>query len=159
MQFHKIPHDGVTLSYPLGDVVPKARKAAREMAKKIKEIYPNPSGQKFAFLCQGTSGSMMAAMVSTYIPTYQLRLVVIRKPNEKSHSGSSVPYIGDDELLIIADDFISSGDTIRRIYSTIEQGTGKKPVIDIIAVTGYCNREQYFNLFEPNHLIAAELRD
>lgn len=150
--------DDVTLSYPMGDVMKRAYEAAQEMGALIRSIYPDPRDQRFAFLCQGTSGSIMSALLATQLLDYELRLVIVRKPGEKSHSGTAFPYIHEDELVVIADDFVSSGDTIRRIYRDFHNHTGREEV-DIVAVTGYCEKSQNFDAFRPNYLICSELRE
>lgn len=73
-----------------------------------------PTAQAVAF--RGVSGAMIAPIVA-----YKLGLnpIGIRKPNESCHSGTTKARLTLDghlvERYVIVDDFITSGDTVRRI--------------------------------------------
>lgn len=59
----------------------------------------------------GNSGALIAIPVAIFL---KKKLIIVRKPSEKSH-GSVVEKTSSSKVCIIIDDFIETGRTLRRI--------------------------------------------
>lgn len=81
--------------------------------KKLKRIK-----SKFdAIAFSGMSGALMAPIVAHELGK---RVIAVRKPDEKPHSSHRTEGVHGDRYIIL-DDFIFSGDTLKRIKESIEQ--------------------------------------
>ncbi len=66
----------------------------------------------------GLSGALIAPSIADL---FGKELLAIRKQTESCHSGYNVEgYIGSYTYIIV-DDFIASGNTVRRIYRTVQE--------------------------------------
>lgn len=95
----------------------KSPKALQQLARKVtKEI--REKGVEFdAIACRGVSGIVVSSAVASRLAK---QLIVVRKPDEKSHSECEVegrPY-GDFKYIVI-DDFICTGKTVVEIMKPL----------------------------------------
>jgi hypothetical protein len=109
-------------------------------------------------VCTGVSGQSIAWPLS-----YKLNIpvVVVRKDNEKAHSGT---IVGQGELgrYVILDDFIAGGSTVRRIIDEIDkQHRGQKEQDwletptrpECVAIFLYDRRRERDFAVTPDHVI------
>lgn len=80
----------------------------------VKNWQPFPD----AIACRGTSGLLIAPSVAD---AFGLPLIVVRKPNDGSHSSSIIeaPNMPDSFNYVVIDDLISTGNTIKTIEREI----------------------------------------
>lgn len=78
---------------------------------------PGPEGKWDAIAFRGTSGSAAAFPLAAI---HGWPLVHVRKPGASAHNSDSEGIVGVSRFLIV-DDFISSGDTIRRIVHDLRK--------------------------------------
>lgn len=79
----------------------------------------------------GTSGAAVAYPLSL---TLGLPLICVRK--EKSHYSDTIEGVTSSKKYIIVDDFISSGETIKRIIREISNTNSKSKPVGIILYNG-----------------------
>jgi hypoxanthine phosphoribosyltransferase len=131
-------HHGVSSEYlgkllstaPENDDTPKLRSNSSswwnhvvEASEAIASEWERMYNLDFAFdaiVVSGTSGLLVGPAIADQLG---LPLVVVRKPDDGSHSGSLVEgAVGFDKpnpKYIVVDDFVSSGDTVARIMETM----------------------------------------
>jgi len=108
-------------------------------------IEEHPETKISHLVCTGSSGQSVAWPVS-----YKLGIpvCVVRKEGEKAHSGM---LVGEGRLqnYILIDDFIASGDTIRRVFGTIAEEAASygntPPECRAIFLYGSDSGRKYFN--------------
>ena len=138
---HKLPFEK-RLEYPIGDNLRynlNMIESMNEMLYKIlHEYYP---GKKVMLFCRGSSGAILAAMASLHLIKKQREVFIchIKKDGEESHSGNpySARYERKENVLVVIDDFISSGATISSIIKHGINATGRRNLkMDILCVSG-----------------------
>lgn len=123
MTIHPPPpdHRG-SLDYPTGcnakAVVNWARSAARVLAPLLADQPHN-----VVLLCRGGSGAILASALNMLLPE-PAKILHLKKPGENSHSG--VPNIPYNARVVIVDDFIRSGETIRALVEHVATNTNTK---------------------------------
>ena len=95
------------MNYPVGVYLQSNLSIIKEYIKIIKSL----KKEKIDLICTGSSGAIIAGIISSKI---NCRVLYVRKEGENSHQqhGDS-PYI--DSYTIVVDDFVFSGQTIKRI--------------------------------------------
>lgn len=79
----------------------------------------NPRTNDFdTIVATGTSGMMIAPIIAMIMRKH---MVAVRKPGENSHSGGLKLQGIFGERWIFLDDFIATGNTLRRVVGTVEQ--------------------------------------
>jgi adenine/guanine phosphoribosyltransferase-like PRPP-binding protein len=91
--------------------------------KTLKDFKKKTSFDAIAFT--GTSGAGIAFPLSYFL---KLPLLHIPKSGVYRHSANSLEGTVNSKKYVIVDDFIASGDTVRRIERTISTQTTAKPV-------------------------------
>lgn len=127
------------MSYPIGiyiqDNIPIIKTMAEAIYLVVDEYYKNRD--EIDLVCKGSSGAIIAGLVSTILNTmFTKRIIIhhIKKNGENSHSGSSFPNVYSNSVIIVIDDFISSGTTISSIIDTLNDNNILK--LDILCVSG-----------------------
>lgn len=87
----------------------------KEMADKLQEVYPNSN---FNFWCRGSSGAIIAGVLSYLIST-KTHINHIKKQGEESHSKQVHNVIEPNTVNVIVDDLVASGNTVREILSAM----------------------------------------
>ena len=116
------------IQYPVGLYMKHNLPIINEMAKVIKQNYRTE--EKIALWCRGSSGAIIAAILSTKIPNAVINHV--KKDGEESHSNRVTIHC---KYHIIVDDFISTGATIKAIHAKIKSYDSSINV-DCIVVSG-----------------------
>lgn len=91
-------------------------------AESIKSTFPD---RDIALICRGSSGTIIAGGVGMILNDSGINVTIIvsRKPREFSHGATleGLRYVDEKGYaLIVIDDFMISGDTIREIFSDIQ---------------------------------------
>jgi len=110
-----IPLEENPICYPVGPHIQKNTPAIREMAKAIKKEYPK---RTLVFWVRGSSGAIIAAMISGFLRKQDCVIHYVRKIGEDSHGGAHYLHI-EDGVHIIVDDFMSSGTTVNIIHQEL----------------------------------------
>jgi orotate phosphoribosyltransferase len=88
------------------------RKMVRTLAIRLK-----PHRKNFdAIACQGWSGALIAPILALRL---NKPMIVVRKPGENPHSTYKVEGYLQSTRYVIVDDFVRTGNTVRRIMSEI----------------------------------------
>lgn len=112
-------------------------KYVEECSKNIDKLFKNDT---IVIACKGHSGSMIASSVAFQLKTiYHKKVVVciLRKMEEKAHDRQFVSYLDVliNNPIVVIDDFIDTGHTIRSIISAIHLLIGDDRKIDELIVT------------------------
>ena len=119
-------HNLTGICYPVGTNMTAAMDIAKEMADEIHRLY---TGDIISLWCRGSSGAIMAALVSSYLShTHRVTIEHVKKEGENSHSYGEEKY-KEEHRNIIIDDFISSGSTIRHIIVGMMAASGRRDSI------------------------------
>lgn len=86
---------------------------------------------RMVLCCMGSSGAIMAGIAASKISN--VVILHVKKEGEHAHNThKSFAFVSDDYIVII-DDFMSTGTTVRRIYSFLEEEEIK---VNCIALAG-----------------------
>lgn len=118
----------IALEYPVGCDVKAAHDFILEVNTKLSELLK--SEDTVNIWCRGSSGSILATILSLNIKVKECRICYVRKGNETQHSSRVYPL--DEAINIVVDDFISSGETVRAIIDAMD----KRPVDYLIVSLG-----------------------
>ena len=128
----------IHLSYPIQhNLNSYFVKYVEECSKNIDKLFKNNT---IVIACKGHSGSMIASSIAFQLKTIyhkQVVVCILRKMEEKAHDRQFVSYL--DVLIknpiIVIDDFIDTGHTIRSIINAIHSLIGEDRKIDELIVT------------------------
>lgn len=73
------------------------------------------------FICVGSSGAIIAAMLYNFIKPNFCKIIHLKKPGESSHKKNKDHTINKEELNIFVDDVIDIGDTIEYAADELKQ--------------------------------------
>lgn len=126
-----IPTD---FGYPVFSHLKMLRSNAQQIAMTLNRVY---QGQDVQFITRGTSGVLIAAEIQRNLESVGFITSIrhVRKPNENHHGGNT-PFKSDARLIIV-DDHISSGYTMREIAKDLESyrvvpGTTRVDQVDAV---------------------------
>jgi adenine/guanine phosphoribosyltransferase-like PRPP-binding protein len=91
-------------------------------SKKIAKFREKHPFDAIAFT--GTSGAALAYPLSINL---KLPLICVRKTLDGNHYNRELEGVTNARTYLIVDDFIASGNTIRKITKTIDKNSGAKP--------------------------------
>lgn len=119
--FIKIPLDQ-KLPYPIGGDCALLSKYILDLAKAITKLYNNE--ESLFLVGRGSSGAILCGALAFKL-TKQKRSVqigIVRKPNEKTHDTyGNIDNIEECDKVIIVDDFVASGNTIKQILKVLQK--------------------------------------
>lgn len=97
-------------------------------------ISDNVFGEFDGLVCRGTSGLLIAPLLAHL---FDKKLMVVRKPNDNSHSEGTI-LEGDDNIqrFVIIDDFTCSGSTLNSILDGINKG----------------KRQWFYDMYNPQYV-------
>lgn len=148
---HIIKKAGLTgLSYPVGENIARNIPIIKLMVKRFK-LVKEFKNRPVNIMCQGSSGAIIATFFALAIKNSTI--VHVKKPGEVSHSSLTI-NMSDNPVNLIVDDFISTGETVKRIYSAVTSRVGYKIPIDCLCVCGDPIRARAIN-FDVNYLITG----
>ena len=128
----------IYLSYPIQhNLNSYFVKYVEECSKNINKLFKNDT---IVIACKGHSGSMIASSIAFQLKTVyhkQVVVCILRKHEEKAHNNQFVSYLNVliNNPIIVVDDFIETGHTIRSIISAIHLLIGEDRKIDELIVT------------------------
>ena len=112
--------------YPVGENIKFYFNSCKEVAEIIEKEFPNKS---ITFWCRGSSGAMISALVCQHLG--DVNIFHVKKQNEISHYSSIDRY---NEINIIIDDLMSTGETVDCIYQKMIEKNSK--VHSVIMIGG-----------------------
>ena len=112
-------------------------KYVEECSKNIDKLFKSST---IVIACKGHSGSMIASSIAFQLKTIyhkQVVVCILRKYEEKAHNHQFITHLDVliDNPIIVVDDFIETGHTIRSIINTIHLLIGEDRLIDELIVT------------------------
>lgn len=128
----------IYLSYPIQhNLNSYFVKYVEECSKNIDKLFKSKT---IVIACKGHSGSMIASSVAFQLKTIynkQVVVCILRKFEEKAHNNQFVSYLNIliKNPIVVIDDFIETGHTIRSIISAIHLLIGEDRKIDELIVT------------------------
>ncbi len=109
--------------YPAGKNVAGLMTLAKKYADALRAH--DKSHKNVNIFCRGSSGAMIAALFASHITERDPIVVHIKKDGEYNHGGSiSLTNWHKDGINIIVDDFMSSGETVNKIYERVNANRG-----------------------------------
>ena len=100
--------------YPVGEHIREYFNLSREIGTIINENFPEKS---ITLWCRGSSGAIIAALVSQHIFA-GVEICHIKKSGENAHISIPTPQ---HDINIIIDDLMASGDTVEAIYVAMKK--------------------------------------
>lgn len=127
MKFIKGDPESYEGVYPVGENISTWKNYCEDVAKVIVESlysYNNnlPPKEQIALVCRGTSGNILAGIVSYLIETnydYECNVIPIRKGRAHSSLTGEGPTLNCCDAIIVIDDFIATGKTILEILNAL----------------------------------------
>jgi orotate phosphoribosyltransferase-like protein len=98
------------IRYPIGRNMHNSMIIIEQMAEEIDKISP----KRINLICMGSSGAIMAGIISGILKHKIINIYHVKKDGERSHQSEDL-YINKASFNVIIDDFISTGNTIREI--------------------------------------------
>jgi len=139
------------INYPTGSHLSITMEHSKIMARLIEERWKGTKyyPQRIKLICSGASGIIYSTLIYSHLsicPAVDVvEILVVRKRGEVAHHDSV--FSGADPAIckhIIVDDFISSGNTMDRVYRRFLEGNPGFEGVDGICVGGvvsdYCTR-------------------
>jgi len=124
--------------YPVGSHIVYNLPIINDMANgilAIKNIY-FAKKDGLILICRGSSGSIIAGIVANKLSTEidDITIIHVKKEDEVAHDDGNLRYgIVKNQLTVIIDDFISTGNTVWKIMDKTNQYIYK---YDILCVSG-----------------------
>lgn len=125
--------------YPVGELIMQNMPVIISMGNSIIQVLRKnyKSKKDVHLICRGSSGAIIAAIVGNMIfeAGYKIQIYHVKKEGESSHNGngSFSEYIFTNDVTIVVDDFIASGNTIESICEIFENIIDK---FSILCVSG-----------------------
>lgn len=147
------------IPYPVGYRMSETMKIVEDMASKLKSLFPSevlpmngPDKPKLIFCVRGSSGAILAGLITPFLIDYEIVINHIKKDGECSHNDGKPPYLPNEWPWIILDDFILSGETVNEIYKDMCRAHVNCKV-DCLCISGFFN--QSYIKFKPINVIAG----
>lgn len=151
-----------TIYYPVGNNLDRNGSIIEEMANyiylTILDYYSASYDEPVTLVCRGSSGAIIAGMVAYHLTSYGMKNVYIysvKKDGEKTHYREPLHNFYHS-ILVVVDDFISSGATIEAIQIHLDHLFKKHKKIDIVCVSGTVEFAAT-KLFDCEYLISTLL--
>ena len=128
-------------------------------------------GEFNGLACRGSSGLLIAPILAH---TFDLHLMLVRKPKDNSHAYYTLNYNDEVKKYIIIDDFACSGKTIEGIVEDVEQESTKRMIQSPIFIGCYfwqnanignnkekiaCSDNKRFEKYAKNKIYVARKND
>ncbi len=152
MKYIRNPELTTDLAYPVGENVTENKEKILEMIKSFSKI--REFKKKFVnIICMGSSGTIIATLFAMHLRNAN-KIIHVKKSGEWAHHKILCFNTSRNSINIIVDDFISSGDTMRRIYEETQR-RGERD-IHCVCVTGVYAQGQIDSLgFTPKYFICG----
>lgn len=127
--------------YPVSDGIQTVNNNARKIAQWLLDNWGNHAFKPgYQIACRGTSGVLIAGFVNNWLAELaglQVPIILIRKDTEDSHGGTTMySHLQGTHKIIVVDDFVSTGTTMRAIAKRLKQADRH---MDVRAVCVYSN--------------------
>lgn len=133
----KILVDSKGVYYPVGRYPDSGIDFVQAVFSRIIKM-PEFHNKTVHIFCAGSSGVFLAALLCERMLNsglyYHVSVVVVRKEGEKAHHDYSTPIRKENAAYFIIDDFVGTGDTMRRIFRHFISLTAQTE-IDLVAVS------------------------
>lgn len=136
--------EGSEMEYPVGTRFMQNLPIIESMSSNILSFIKQTYRKRYAVVifCRGSSGSFLSAIISKDLMKagYKVYIYHIKKEDESSHDFSTIsPHVFDKQnITMIIDDFIATGNTIRSIIKYIKHDTGLKKInVNLLCVSGH----------------------
>lgn len=150
-----------SICYPIGSYLPSVLNYTESAAKKLAQLFFRDN---IAFIVRGTSGAMIGSLMARYLidnAKVCAKVIINRKPNEISHADNLeciegvLNYEGDNPFrIVIADDFMSSGETIYNIVNAVESYIEGSFIFDALVIHNKFICDEYVeDIGRPGDLI------
>ena len=127
------------IHYPVGYHIQHNISVIKAMSVTISNLIKDCSSNiRLVLCCRGSSGAIIAGIIACDFP--KSIIYYVRKDEEQSHSSNAIE-INSDDVIIIVDDFISSGETIFSIYESIMNYADNMKIFAIIIGGDVFNNE------------------
>lgn len=97
------------------------------------ELIKSTNVQFDTIVFRGNSGTLIAPVIASRLGK---EILMVRKPNDKSHSFSLLEGNCDIKKYIIIDDFMDTGETIREILSAVKNGISNAQCVHFFGYMG-----------------------
>lgn len=159
------------VEYPVGGSFNQNTEYIKACAESIKQTFPN---RDIALICRGTSGTIIAGGVGLLLKDsgVNVTIVVSRKSREHSHEYGNLTgmstAIREKYALVVIDDFMMDGDTIRNILADIDNqydNLEEIKVLDALCIANFippnCNIDRLWidNLKRFNYIICNKKKE
>lgn len=135
--------------YPIGSNIQRNLSTINLVTDTLQKTIGN--NNRIVLCCMGSSGAIIAGIAASKMSN--VAILHIKKEGETSHSNhKSFEFISDDYIVII-DDFMSSGATIQRIYSFLEEMNKQ---VNCIALAGAKSCEGLIKDINPDLFIYTD---
>lgn len=135
-----IYHKGNIMSYPVGLNLMSNIEIIKLMSKKLDTLY---SGQEIIFWTRGSSGAIIASVAATFLKHNECYINHVKKEGETSHSTNQL-RIDSKSINIIIDDFICTGETIRKMIDVFNSCYDVDKEIDCLCISGTLDKNLDF---------------
>lgn len=147
------------IPYPVGYRMTETMNIIKDMAIRIQALFPvkllpmnGPEKPKLVFCVRGSSGAILAGLITPFLTDYEIVINHIKKQGESSHNDDKPLYLPNEWPWIILDDFILSGETVNEIYKDMCRAHVNCKV-DCLCVSGFFNQSDIN--FKPINVIAG----
>ena len=119
--------------------------------------FPSPESAIY-IVVRGTSGCILAGAVSYILKRRHREVYIIVSRKSQQTHGYNMDGIGrydsEKDILVVLDDFISSGDTIKRIVKDIQDSLSSPYHLNALCVsTPLGEGMHYYNAYQINEII------
>lgn len=156
MYIYKVPMPST--SYPVGNNLVAARQYMQSAAYKFKKLLNNPK-TNIDIYCNGSSGAILSTIfageITDEVKCY-IRYIRNVDEGERGHFPNYHHSYYNNTLIVIIDDFMSSGRTLNRIYHALPQQFKEEGVFCLIAQRLNVGNIKTSLNFTPENVITNE---
>lgn len=156
------------MSYPVGFNMNLAMHFIKSATLHFIESFAETTYTGIEIFCRGSSGAILSALFVAELSKYKKyklplhtgnfnHIIInhVKKENESSHSNVQYGIVNITNAVVVVDDFISSGNTLRSIYNKIKDYNKDNAVIDYLIAEHVTKEERLSLNFEPLHIITT----
>jgi len=143
------------MCYPVGEKMDDNKPYINEMIKTFNSIEAFKD-KNITFICRGSSGAIIAGIFCMNIPNS--KILHIKKEGERSHDDSAYLGRSTENIRVIVDDFMCSGETLNAIYDRLGKANRSldEVRIDCLVLSGEVDLEKLS--FRPEYLVCGKVK-
>lgn len=156
----KLDNCSTALTYPIGSDMRVVLDYSEAAANKLIELFP---GDNIALIVRGMSGAIIGGIIASHLmhnANICSKIIISRKPEDDCHASnlqdlySVLNYDRYNPFrLVIADDFICSGNTLYNIIKDVESFIKQPFIFDALVVHNKLVYDKHDNEGTPGDLI------